>query len=538
MEQAETASLSAPRASSSSLLLPSEFVQDPAEYLTMVASEPPSYEALRRLAGSVASWFQSPQATALAPSALAPDAIGNIGSMYLQAAAAQLRQDTPSSSVSSFREPTGRRMDEIELLHNQQKCEVIEAVGAVATQCMGNRIAITTSGILPALAQIALNAPDELSLASVEFLQCALMAEQYRFAARLIEGTWPRPTSAATTTSSVKHVLRYYYLRGMIHLGCNDYVMAHRCFWTCLSIPSDSVSKIALEAWKKMALVQCLMDRTGGSSTSGTNSKIIQTPKSMPNCMVRLLSSCQESSKRTDSTSTTTTATTTTTTGEAMLTDILQQGGGGPPEVQLPSSHQRRLSEKNSVETVACYMNLMDAFFKRDKTTFQSLMATHEEGIFREDGNVGLVQQCLTQLVRNQVVHLSNMYSVVPVSKVATLLGLEEDDDDDGGLAVTRVLLESKVPCEIQDDGMVTFCEENASSLSSLSSKPSAQPSMVDISEWMHLIDEVQKLDVAIVTNPEFHALLRRESANKKEGGAGGAGGATGPRGVEDIRDF
>jgi hypothetical protein len=281
----------------------------------------------------------------------------------------------------------------------------------------------------------------------------------------------------------------------MIHLGCNDYVMAHRCFWTCLSIPSDSVSKITLEAWKKTALVQCLMGKL-------PQSKTIQTPKAMPNCMVRLLSTYKEASKRPDPT------------GEGRLEEfVLQQQA---PELAPPP---QRLSEKTAMQAITCYMDLLDTFYKRDKVNFQFLM-TSQETILREDGNFGLVQQCLTQLVRNQVLHLSNMYSVVPVSKVATLLGLSDES------TVPTVLLESKVPCQIQDDGMVTFQDQDTTTSSSSVNTP---PSMVDMAEWMQLIEKVQKLDVAIVTNPKYYALIQKDSASRKEAAAAG------PRGVEDF---
>jgi hypothetical protein len=113
MEQAEAPPHPVPRPPpSSSLLLPSEFVQDPAAYLAFVASEPPSHEALKRLAGSVASWFQSPA------SAQAASQVANI---YLQAAAAQLRFEASAVGAAA-----GGRLEEIEMLHTQRKYEVIE----------------------------------------------------------------------------------------------------------------------------------------------------------------------------------------------------------------------------------------------------------------------------------------------------------------------------------------------------------------------------------------------------------------------------
>lgn len=101
------------------MTLPPEFIQDPSSYLTMVASEPPSQEALRKLAGSVASWFSNPNSA---------EAASQVSSLYLQAAAAQLKSETNGgASVAAARKANrSGRMEEMEMLHIQHKAEVIE----------------------------------------------------------------------------------------------------------------------------------------------------------------------------------------------------------------------------------------------------------------------------------------------------------------------------------------------------------------------------------------------------------------------------
>jgi hypothetical protein len=42
-------------------------------------------------------------------------------------------------------------------------------------------------------------------------------------------------------------------------MGCEDWKWAVRCFWTCLSIPSDGISAVVIVAWKKLVLCQCLL---------------------------------------------------------------------------------------------------------------------------------------------------------------------------------------------------------------------------------------------------------------------------------------
>ena len=344
-----------------------------------------------------------------------------------------------------------------------------------------------------------LNQPNELQQASTEFLQCAILAEQYRYASRLIQDTWPRPSES----SSVKQVLRYYYLRGMVHLGCNDFTMAHRCFWTCLSIPAENVSKIMLEAWKKLLLVQCLLYHPKTDSVRAA----FQSPKSMPTCMTRLLSSYKETSKLQSPTPQQQQQQQPEQTQQQELEaeELLQQTN--------PERFMQRRQQKLATETVVRYMEFAESFYKSEKETFQNLMESHQAAIL-EDGNLGLLQQCLSQLVRNQVIQLSRMYSVVPISKVASLLKITDES------LVPTVLLESKVPCQIQGDGMVVFQDDDSTDSSQ---------ALVDMAEWMHIIEKVQKLDVAVMTSPRYHALVQKEVSGKKEGISGG------PRGVEDI---
>lgn len=347
-----------------------------------------------------------------------------------------------------------------------------------------------------------LNQPNELQQASVEFLQCAILAEQYRYASRLVQDTWPRPTES----SSVKQVLRYYYLRGMVHLGCNDFTMAHRCFWTCLSIPAENVSKIMLEAWKKMLLVQCL----AYNPNDGSVQPAYQSPKSMPNCMARLLSSYKEASKLQSPSST----------QQQQQTEETKQQELEAEELLLQTNPERfmqRRQQKIAMQTIVGYMDLTEAFYKREKEAFQNLVERHQ-AVLAEDGNLGLLQQCLQQLVRNQVLHLSKMYSVAPLSKVAAILKLNEES------MVPAVLLESKVPCQIQDDGMVVFQDEESAT--------NTVESVVDMTEWMQLIDKVQRVDVRILTSPRYYALVQKEksAAGKKKDEF-----SRGPRGVDDI---
>ena len=380
-------------------------------------------------------------------------------------------------------------------------------MGICASLCKHRRGAISSSGILPVLGDILLNGQGhqqdhQLSSVGVEFLQCALLAEQYRYAARLVEGTWPRPDSNV----DVRQVLRYYYLRGMIHLGCNDYVMAHRCFWTCLSVPAEVVCRTAIEAWKKLVLVQCLMNE--GVRTDGNR---ILLPKSMPTCIERLLASSVDASS----------ISVFTTGASAYLSEPLSSSA-----FELTERAIDRKKAHLDAECSSCYMNISSAFCARDKARLESLIATNEMTL-KGDGNLGLAQQCLTQLVHNQVRHISKMYSVVPLAKMATILGISSGDAVQQQVAA--LLFQSGVACEMQESGMIEFGESM--------DEAAGTESLVQLADWICLLETVQRLDVDFLTSPRYQSLVTMD-ASSIIGGVGekkSVPSGNGPRGVDDL---
>jgi hypothetical protein len=124
-----------------------------------------------------------------------------------------------------------------------------------------------------------------ISFVVCEFLQICILFKQYIYADQQIIHTWPIPTinktdgigtnlllhsnynhnhnnNISSTLPTVDTILRYYYLRGIVYMGCQRNDHAIRCFWTCLSLPSpddcNTISAIAIEAWKKLILLQSL----------------------------------------------------------------------------------------------------------------------------------------------------------------------------------------------------------------------------------------------------------------------------------------
>jgi hypothetical protein len=402
-----------------------------------------------------------------------------------------------------------------------------QAVGNAAARCQSNRTSIASSGILVTLANMMMEEPHVISHAGVEFLQCCILAEQYRYAARFLKGQegqeiWPSPTS----TISVKQVLRYFYLRGMIHLGNDDLELAHRCFWTCLCVPADVSSKIAVEAWKKLVLVQCLLfepsspDAAAAASTdfsmslskskSSSSASNIRVPSCMPNCLSRILGTNNKDQHQASIISMMPSS------RQAPLSLRHQPAKSSQPEQQQQSSSSgKQPKEDEKINPIDCYTEVFKAFHDRDRDKLEKLEREHME-VWTQDGTLGLLHQVHGALIKCQVLHLAQIYSVVPLSKLATALKV-----DGGEAQVTRILLQTNVPCEIDDTSMVTFLP-----------KPHKPATLDEIPEWMNLLEMVQKLDVAIGTNPRYLSLMKKEAS---AAGGDDSAAASGPRGVDDL---
>ncbi|KAG7338958.1 hypothetical protein IV203_016234 [Nitzschia inconspicua] len=499
----------------SSLMLPPAFVEDPAGYLTSVASRQPSRQGIGMISGAIAKWFvaaapksvmgTTPSSNGDGTANAAPHPAAQFAAHYLRAAAVHLQSST-QATVGNVEQET---------LKKKCQFEVLEAVGAAATLCT-NRTAISSSGILPTLEQMMVQgqfdadaaSPFVLDVASsrpglsskggpfsssssfypplqqagVEFLQCAILSEQYRYAARSVEGTWPRPTSGVT----IKTVLRYYYLRGIVHLGCGDYTMAHRCWWTCLSVPADACSAIMVAAWKKLSLVQPLLDRYRGASNvfqkkSSTSADATRFPRSMSKAVGRMLTTARE----------------------------------------------------NRDEAVLLYSQLGPATEKGNMELVKTLIETHST-ILKSDGNYGLAQECLKRVQQNLVWEASQLFSVVSVTQLAQRWKISPDH-------VPQRLIGSLVPCQLEDDGMVVFgiggstgIGTNQGGIPEAISQPHTDTCWTDLSQWMQLSERLQHLDASISTSTRYHALTRKE---KKGGADSGETSVLGllPRGVQDL---
>jgi hypothetical protein len=550
----------------STIILPPNFIEDPATFLTSIASQPPSSQRISLLAGSVSRWFM----TAASSNQMGPGQhhpAKHVAHIYLSAAATQLRLNknqvnvqpmagiavaaaasvgsrsalgAMASAILGARATTGTannntataRDVEQEKNQNRHRNETLAAVEAAAMLCSDNREAIVNSGILPVLAQIVtdsssssmttnnnnsndssnnnININNEASIATSlsslsasssksypplnpahnVFLQCIIVAEQYQYVEG-IQGSWPRPSSAL---KDVSIVLRYYYLRGIIHFSCRDYAMAHRCWWTCLSVPADDgCSVIAINAWKKVTLVQPLLNNNTGTTAS---SKVHPATR-LPKCMPKLPTS---------------------------LSDLHLS-----PKFRLARSLVAESKEEEKKNNMLVYTKLGPAVEAGDRQAVETLVRTHES-ILQADGNLDLIRQCIRRVREVQVQTASKLFSVTSVSILARRWNATPEE-------VTQQLLDAIgiVPCQIEEDGTILFPDNEDISCNTSSTQS------LDLTQWMKLLERMQQLDVDMSTNSKYNALIRKEKGGGNSSGSGAmlsdifAAAGAGPQGVEDF---
>ncbi len=555
--------------STNSIALPPSFVSDPAAFLTSIASRPnPSPEGISLLAGPLSEWFRKSEESTRGQQGVHP--ASHVAHLYLCAAATQLREEpgitastlaavtmgatSASATAADFAASVlSSDLQENSARVSKDRDETLEAVAAAAILCP-DRSAISSSGILSVLANLLAttsagssssstpssntnkisssiatslsNIPSSsskafppLTPAHTAFLQCAVLAEEYEFAENVIRGTWPLPTSDLKKDSgnvnheshaSVSIIMRYYYLRGIVHYNCgrDHYAMAHRCWWTCLSIPVDTLSSIAIQAWKKLALVQPLLDtnetrgETSGIDVVDRNNdgdslaasplgkKMVQAspatrlPKCTPKGLSKSISALMDSSI----------------------------GKSKPPSTTTATSETR---EK---DVYSVYTQLGCAVETVDRNTAEALVRIHE-GALAADGNMEMARNCLRRVRELQVRIASTMFSVTSIHILARRWKVTPQE---ASRQLSDAAESGVVSCRIEEDGTVVFLPSTGSATSN---------ALSDLTPWIKLLERMQRMDVDLSISSKYSSTKRKDD----KGMAGEAIGTTGPRGVEEF---
>ena len=262
-----------------------------------------------------------------------------------------------------------------------------------------------------------------LGAAHVEFLQCAILAGQYRFARRVVGDEWPRPDRATTADQ----VLRYFYLRGVLHIGCDEFRLAIRCLWTVLSVPAGAVSPVAVDAWKKLVLVKSLV-----CGNTVAYQALVAPPAAASNAVARHFTASSTSSPSP--------------TGAAPAARP-----STPTAVEMTGAAGRYLvNEPRQDATVTAYLELVKACHGGDRKAYGEQLTKHAT-LLQEDDNMELAQRLAVDLQHRHLRLLSTLYVSVPATQVVAELSIPMED-----LAPMLTQVEG-LSAEINSDGMVTF---------------------------------------------------------------------------------
>lgn len=276
-------------------------------------------------------------------------------------------------------------------------------------------------------------------------------------------------------------------------MGCTNWTMAVRCFYACLSVPGEIVSAISLAAWKKLVLVQCIIQADRMISTGAAGP--LQLPKGAPKALSKFLSTATTPIKHTPGPSAVNPE-------DHETMHMIESEGESQPLQQVDNpSH---------LYGVKLYRDLVVAFVRRDRIVWDKTVNDYE-ALFVGDGNLGLVKQVESEFVKRQVYHYSRIYSTLPMTNLASFLNLSVPH-------VERLLLQLSVErvwaIEISN-GVINF--------------PKLQPRLdFDAIELMEMTKLVAKLDLAAESNGKYIAFTKKDAA-------AAADPKSGPRGVEDV---
>jgi len=292
-----------------------------------------------------------------------------------------------------------------------------QAVGRCATRC-DRPERIVQSGIIQVLLQLQKEKGEQLTTIHVEFLQICIYAKEYAFAEEQIRNTWPRPSKESPI--SALSVLRYFYLRGIVHIGTNNLVWANRCFWTCICIPTQTstvISTISIAAWKKMMLVQCLQ-----LDYYTPTPNLPRMPAEVAHGLSQYLKNATETSRK------------------SLVEVSTEDVADDPMDVQEPA----QTSFPNL--GVPCYTQLVDAFARLDRKRFNATINQAVQ-LFTADGNNGLVQRIGEVFTHRRLYHLGSVYSALSVEQFENKMKVPN------ALAVLRgVSVEKSWPVYIEDE--------------------------------------------------------------------------------------
>jgi uncharacterized membrane protein YgcG len=281
------------------------------------------------------------------------------------------------------------------------------------------------------------------------FLEAAILAQQYVAAEQHISAGWP---TLDHMTGSAKDVLRYYYLRGIVHMGCRNWILAMRCFYVCLCFPSKTfVSTMTVAAYKKYVLLVCLC-RGDCASFAVTD---LELPENTCLPLVRLVGDASNSNNHNNRSSSSSSyyhqqqqkrgysnppgrnvaAPAAAAAASEHVVELMDHhrdanevvatatafgGAGGGGGGGGASTNNPNILPPTLLENLNAYKTLTVAFANVDRPAFDELLRSpHGTTVFREDGNAGLVDRVNDILLRRQLYVIGGVFSTLSIRQLA-----------------------------------------------------------------------------------------------------------------------
>ncbi len=308
-----------------------------------------------------------------------------------------------------------------------------------------------------------------------------------------------------------------------MHYGCgrDHYALAHRCWWTCLSIPVDVVSTTAIQAWKKLSLVQPLLDindhNREGRETSGADiidmnndgdSNITSTDNlgastlgkkkikarpgiRLPKCTPKGLSKSIR----------------------ALVDSSTGRSKGESSQANVEESRERDL--------YSVYTHLGPAVEAVDRASAEILVRVHEN-VLTADGNMDMARNCLRRVKELQVRIASTMFSITSIQILARRWKVTPEE---ASRQLSDAVESGVVPCRVEEDGTVVFLPPKGTAIIN------TRTTLTDLTAWMKLLERLQRMDVDLSISSKYSTMKRKED----KGMAGEMIGTAGPRGVEEF---
>ena len=397
-----------------------------------------------------------------------------------------------------------------------------------------------------------------------EFLQCCILAGQYRSAEKFVRTCPVKGVSSclsllypATAESSIMQsemFLRYHYYLGVILFACDLYQDAKVAFHMCMTLPGDKLSEIAIAARKKTIVINCLnlckdedflqatfvmMDAKfcakycTESNTTFRSSSLSKHLLSIPDGSSLILRKLFDRvSHQYSSLSNSKNLETATSALEIQDHQVQETNVSDYPEetedsMTHPSMRTSMTHDTDTppVESQSNYFGLLSYedvvhTFASGNISLLKVKLQMYNALFVGDGNVGLLKRLVPALQYLLLIRASHVYTVMPLKRLVQFLDLQVNDVhpvrsiESWFMSLTlkqkeiipyRLDSEKEMISFVSPKSVVYRCEE--------SSKMIAHR----IESCIGLAERISRLDGAITTSIKYqHGLLREEAALKQ----------------------